>query len=245
MNSIIDINWPRLTNVLAATTSRQGGISLPPFDSFNLGDHVADNIEHVQLNRQRLSQQFNSKQPIQWLNQVHGGDVVEVTIHQQTPITADAAFTKSKNITLAILTADCLPILLVNQQGDEIAAVHGGWKPLAANIIANTLDKFSCKGTSVKAWLGPCIGSSTFEVGAEVKAKFLSLDVKLENCFIEQGNDKYLADLQAIARYLLTCNCVNSIDALAECTLTQADKYFSYRRDGKTGRMASLISIQA
>lgn len=244
MSSIVDINWPRISNILATTTSRDGGFSAPPFDGFNVGSHVADNIQHVLQNRQLLSQLFKSGQPIQWLNQVHGADVAQVTEHQNTPITADAAFTKSTDVTLAILTADCLPILLVNQQGTEIAAIHGGWKPLAADIIKNTLNKFTCKGATVKAWLGPCIGKEAFEVGPEVKTKFVELDQGLETCFSKQPNDKYLADLHAIARLLLTKETVQSIAALNDCTFTQADKYFSYRRDGQTGRMASLISIQ-
>lgn len=234
-----------MKNILATTTSRDGGFSTPPFDGFNLGDHVADNIEHVLQNRELLCQQFKSSQPIQWLNQVHGADVAEVADHQKLPITADAAFTKSTDVTLAILTADCLPILLVNEAGTEIAAIHGGWKPLAANIIENTLHKFSCKGATVKAWLGPCIGKEAFEVGSEVKTKFVVLDKGLETCFSKQPNDKYLADLHAIARLLLTKGTVQSIAALSDCTFSQADKYFSYRRDGQTGRMASLISIQA
>lgn len=232
-----------MKNILATTTSRDGGFSTPPFDGFNLGDHVADNIEHVLQNRELLCQQFKSAQPIQWLNQVHGADVAEVAEHQKLPITADAAFTKSTDVTLAILTADCLPILLVNEQANEIAAIHGGWKPLAANIINNTLNKFTCKGTTVKAWLGPCIGEQAFEVGAEVKAKFSVMDKRLENCFVKQENDKYLANLHAIARFLLTKGSVQSIDALNDCTFSQVDKYFSYRREGQTGRMATLISL--
>lgn len=246
---------PVRSNVLALTTSRAGGVSLPPYHSFNLGCHVGDNPIHVQHNRDLLLSSLPENAQLQWLNQVHGNVVADITQVQTTAITADAAFTTRKNIALAILTADCLPILLVNDEGTEIAAIHGGWKPLAANIIENTLAKF--QSTNIHAWLGPCIGEHAFEVGVEVKQHFTLLDAKLDNAFVLQANGKYLANLHFIARYLLNKHAVSTVSCLAECTVLSIDeycddsdnnnnnnhKYFSYRRDGQTGRMASVICI--
>ena len=174
---------------------------MPPYDSFNLGSHVGDNPIHVQRNRDLLLNSLPKNTQLQWLNQVHGNIVADISQVQTTPITADAAFTNRKNIALAILTADCLPILLVNEQGTEIAAIHGGWKPLAANIIENTLAKF--QSTDIHAWLGPCIGKHAFEVGVEVKQHFIAVDEELNKAFLLQTNGKYLADLHFIATYLL------------------------------------------
>ena len=139
------------------------------------------------------------------------------------------------------MTADCLPILLSHKNGSEVAAIHGGWRSLAANIIEKTLDKMHSKPAELVAWLGPCIGKYAFEVGSEVKEAFTQQGVAFNNAFIKQENGKYLADLQQIAQLQLQALGVSAISALAECTYQETNKYYSYRKEQVTGRMASII----
>jgi YfiH family protein len=222
-----------------------------PFDSFNLGLHVGDSAEQVTHNRKQLNQYISQQvakntrlvEPvnIQWLEQVHGNHVVEITSVSKHAITADASITRQKNITLAIMTADCLPILLSQKDGAEIAAIHGGWRPLAANIIEKTIEEMHSNPAELVAWLGPCIGSEAFEVGFEVKAEFMQQDKIFSTAFVKQTNGKYLADLYKIAQIQLHSLGVSVISSLDECTYQRTDKYYSYRKEQVTGRMASLI----
>lgn len=232
-------------NVQAITTTRQflpeviGSNS--PFNQFNLGEHVGDDPIQVSKNREYLRKSIlPSGCHIQWLNQVHGADVAVIKNSPQEVITADAAFTNLKNIGLAIMTADCLPIILASKDGSEIAAIHGGWRPLAAGIIKNTLSHFSAQAKDIYVWLGPCIGANAFEVGKEVRDVFAAIDHQLAQCFVPQQG-KYLGDLHAIAKFQLTSLGIENISALDECTYSLPEKYFSYRRDGQTGRMASIV----
>ena len=226
------------------------------FGDFNLGFHVGDNAERVTQNRSVLksliSQQLSNKTElpnarridevkIQWLEQVHGSEVVTVTSVNEQAMIADASITRQKNIALAIMTADCLPILLSHNTGSEIAAIHGGWRPLAGNIIAKTIAKMNSQPSDIIAWLGPCIGKDAFEVGGEVKQAFSQLDVVFNNAFVKQSNGKYLADLHQIARLQLAYLGVTVIASLAECTYHETQTYYSYRKEQVTGRMASII----
>lgn len=229
------------------------------FDAFNLGLHVGDSIEQVNQNRRLLTRFLNQQVikksirqqavdkvfaqhvNIQWLEQVHGNKVVEVTCVDEQAMTADASITREKNIALAIMTADCLPILLSHKDGTEVAAIHGGWRPLAANIIEETLNKMHSEPADIVAWLGPCIGKSAFEVGSEVKEVFIQQGKAFSNCFAEQTDGKYLADLHKIAKLQLKALGVTDISALPECTYHQTNKYYSYRKESVTGRMASII----
>lgn len=230
-----------------------------PFDAFNLGLHVGDNAERVTQHRNVLKQFINQQLinsqvasgnkltdevKIQWLEQVHGNQVVEVTAVTEQVMTADASITRQRNIALAIMTADCLPILLSHKNGSEIAAIHGGWRPLAANIIEKTLDKMNSKPADLVAWLGPCIGKGAFEVGSEVKEVFTQQDMAFNNAFIKQQNGKYLADLQKIAQLQLQALGVGAISGLADCTYQETNKYYSYRKEQVTGRMASVICLR-
>ncbi|PKG83535.1 peptidoglycan editing factor PgeF [Colwellia sp. 75C3] len=227
-----------------------------PFNHFNLGLHVGDNADHVIYNRNELkhfirqqlatassisAKKITEEVNIQWLEQVHGNAVVTVTDVDEQAIIADASITQHKNIALAIMTADCLPILLSHKSGDEIAAIHGGWRPLVANIIARTIDNMHSKPADIVAWLGPCIGKAAFEVGEEVKEAFTQLDLAFNNAFLKQENGKYLADLHQIARRQLESLGVTVIANLEECTYQETDKYYSYRKEQITGRMASVI----
>jgi len=213
------------------------------YQNFNLGLHVGDCSQQVLKNRQSLQKLLPANTKIQWFEQVHGNEVVEVQQVSTTAIVADAAITRMKNTCLAIMTADCLPILLVSKAGDEIAAIHGGWRPLAANIIINTLDKMKTPNTDVCAWLGPCISKDAFEVGSEVKAEFVQQGECFNSAFTAKANGKYLADLHTIARLQLVSHGVNQISDLSECTYANTDKYYSYRKNTVTGRMATLICL--
>jgi len=227
-----------------------------PFDNFNLGLHVGDVAEKVTYNRNKLKEYISQQlavqhsaesikltEPlnIQWLEQVHGSHVAEVSTASSHAITADASITRQRNIALAIMTADCLPILLSHKEGREIAAIHGGWRPLAANIIEKTIEKMDSNPTELVAWLGPCIGNEAFEVGAEVKEAFTQQDKIFSTAFVKQENGKFLADLHKIAQIQLKSIGVRDISCLDECTYQRTDKYYSYRKEQVTGRMASII----
>jgi YfiH family protein len=221
------------------------------FDAFNLGDHVGDCPNAVTRNRSLLLDYLPAMTKIQWLEQVHGNNVVVVEKHQNTPIVADAAITHNQHIALAIMTADCLPILLSNKDGSEIAAIHAGWRPLAANIIERTIRKMHNAGDDIFVWMGPCIGPQAFEVGQEVKQAFCQMSVKFDVAFepmavVNDGGTevKFLANLQLIAELQLLALGITNITRITDCTYKHSSRYYSYRRDGKTGRMASVIFIQ-
>lgn len=241
------------TKVLALQTTRLtpntvglatvGDDQTESYQYFNLGLHVGDCVKQVLKNRQSLQKLLPENTKIQWFEQVHGNEVVAIRQVSTSAIVADAAVTDKKNTCLAIMTADCLPILLVSKSGDEIAAIHGGWRPLAANIIFNTLAKMKTPNVDICAWLGPCISKTAFEVGSEVKAEFVQQGECFNSAFMATAKGKYLADLHEIARLQLTSLGVNQISALPECTYANIDKYYSYRKNPVTGRMATLICL--
>ncbi len=256
-NSAIEfVQWPIHSSIdekgidekiLAIQTTREApndnfGDQTSPYQAFNLGLHVGDCAKLVESNRTYLQKLLPESAKIQWFEQVHGNEVAVISQVSKKAIVADAAVTSEKNICLAIMTADCLPILLVSKSGDEIAAIHGGWRPLAANIISNTFDKMATPAADIYAWLGPCISKNVFEVGSEVKAKFVQKSECFNLAFTAIGNGQYLADLHKIAKLQLESLGINQISTLAECTYSN-DKYYSYRKNSITGRMASLICI--
>jgi YfiH family protein len=256
-NSAIEfVQWPVNSSileenvdekVLAIQTTRvspsnTSGAITSPYQDFNLGLHVGDCAKQVENNRTYLQDLLPKSAKIQWLEQVHGNEVAEISEASLQPIVADASVTSKKNTCLAIMTADCLPILLVSKSGDEIAAIHGGWRPLAANIITNTLEKMRTPAEEIYAWLGPCISKSAFEVGSEVKAKFVEEHAQFNSAFSVKNNGQYLADLHKIAKLQLEQLGIVQISTLPECTYSN-EKYYSYRRNSTTGRMATLICI--
>jgi len=255
------VEWP-VHNVLAFTTTRNPPSSNSqttplgsntPFDNFNIGLHVGDNPKNVLVHRENLLSLLPNNAQIQWLEQVHGSEVLLIEKHSQQALIADALITRQKNIALAIMTADCLPILLTAKDGSEIAAIHAGWKPLAKGIIATSLNKMLTKNENISVWLGPCISELSFEVGAEVKSTFLNQSKHLSSAFsmvpstaeLLQKNSKlkYLADLALIAKIQLEELGVKNIQHLKHCTYIDKAQYFSYRRESKTGRMASIICM--
>ena len=236
LNLIIP-NWPAPANIHALQTNRDKGVSLAPYNSLNLGSHVGDNPMHVAQNRQLLSQHLPSE-PV-WLNQVHGINVVDAAQTDCVP-DADASFTTRKNVVCVTMTADCLPILVCDTAGTTIASIHAGWRSLCDGVIEATIAKMQINSSDLLAWLGPAIGPNAFEVGAEVRAQFIAKDAKAELAFKKHG-DKYLADIYQIATQRLNNLGVKQIYGGGECTFTDKDQFFSFRRDGVTGRMATLI----
>ena len=235
-------NWPVPTNVKALQTTRAGGVSLAPYDSLNMGLHVQDNPMHVAQNRQLLSQYLPSE-PV-WLNQVHGINVVDAANTDCVP-EADASYATRKNVVCVTMTADCLPILLCDTAGTVVASIHAGWRGLCDGVIEATLSKMPVESATLMAWLGPAIGQNAFEVGGELRAQFIAKDAQAKAAFKPHGDnpeqDKWLGDLYKIAMQRLNNLGIMQIYGGGECTFTDQQRYFSFRRDGATGRMATLI----
>lgn len=253
--------WPAPSNVRALSTTRRGGISLPPYGAtaklpggLNLGTHVGDLPEHVAENRLRL-QAHLPHVPL-WLDQVHGCSVVTVPVDGSVP-SADASITAQPQAVCAIMTADCLPVLLCDRAGTVVGAAHAGWRGLRAGVLEQTLERMRSHAregdaTEWLAWLGPAIGPTAFEVGSEVRDAFLAAARENEraatSAAFQPHRDaaarragKYLADLYALARIRLArAGCV-AVSGGTRCTYTEADVFYSYRRDLRTGRMASLV----
>ncbi|CAQ85279.1 MULTISPECIES: purine nucleoside phosphorylase YfiH [Photorhabdus] len=240
MTSLIFPNWPQPTTVKTCSSTRLGGISLPPYDSLNLGKHVGDNPDIVEKNRQILAEVAElPRQPV-WLEQVHGARVVRLDGQPVEDNKADAVYTNIPGQVCAVLTADCLPVLFCSFDGNEIAAAHAGWRGLCAGVLENTITQFKAKPDQIQAWLGPAISAKKFEVGSEVLQAFTIQHADLSQAFIPFG-EKYLADIYLLAKLKLQSVGVKAIFGGNECTVSNKEKFFSYRRDGITGRMATLI----
>ncbi|NHB92481.1 purine nucleoside phosphorylase YfiH [Photorhabdus cinerea] len=240
MTSLIFPNWPQPTTVKTCSSTRLGGISLPPYDSLNLGKHVGDNPDVVDQNRQILAEVAELPQQPVWLEQVHGTRVVRLNGQPVENNKADAVYTNILGQVCAVMTADCLPVLFCSSDGDEIAAAHAGWRGLCAGVLENTIRQFKAKPDQIQAWLGPAISAKEFEVGNEVMDAFVVQNSDLSKAFVHFG-EKYLADIYLLAKLKLQSIGVKAIFGGAECTVNNKEKFFSYRRDGITGRMATLI----
>jgi polyphenol oxidase len=233
----IEPDWPAPKSVHAASTLRTGGASSGIYGSLNLGHHVGDDDEDVRENRRVLRESLSLPAEPVWLQQVHGTRVVDV--FRDSDRTADAAFTDRPDVVCAVLTADCLPILLCSTDGTRIAAVHGGWRGLAAGVLASAIDRMGTR--DLLAWFGPAIGPQAFEVGAEVRDIFLQQNADLALAFRPADSGRWFADLYAIARALLAAQGVTQCYGGGLCTHSDSERFFSFRRDGVTGRMATLI----
>ncbi|UTV28232.1 peptidoglycan editing factor PgeF [Photobacterium atrarenae] len=236
-------DWPAPAHIKAVSTTREGGISLAPYQRLNLGDHVGDQSEHVVSNREALRQALDLAQPPVWLNQIHSSRVLTLTVSTSALPDADGSYTQTPGVACTVMTADCLPVLLCDQDGTQVAAVHAGWRGLADGILEAALAKFAGPGEAILAWLGPAIGPGAFEVGSEVRAQFMAVMPEAEAAFQPHG-EKWLADLYLLARQRLARAGVHQIFGGDQCTYSQPQQYFSYRRDGITGRQASLIWIE-
>jgi YfiH family protein len=251
-SSIQLLQWGAPQQIKTMITNRHGGFSQPPFDSLNLGLHVGDDPTKVQKNREALKVVLPNE-PI-WLNQVHGTQVIDADCRNDwsdVP-SADASVTSTPGKVLAIMTADCLPVLLASSDGKVVGAAHAGWRGLAAGVIEQTVALMRSKQTQqaqtqsdIIAYLGPAIGPHAFEVGSEVRDIFIAQNPASATCFEQlKENGKYLADIYGLATLRLNALGVEQIQGGDECTLQNPD-YFSYRRDQQTGRMGSFIWIEA
>ncbi len=235
-------DWPAPANVRAVITVRTGGVSNAPHGSFNLATHVGDYPAAVRANRSRLRSALALPAEPVWLKQVHGVAVVDAA-HSGTEPEADGAFAAQPGAVCAVLTADCLPVLLCNREGTKVAALHAGWRGLAGGVIEAGVKALGDAGNEILAWLGPAIGPETFEVGPEVRTAFIERDAQAAQAFRAAREGKYLADIYQLARLRLQRLGVAAVYGGGFCTVTDSARFFSYRRDGVTGRMASLIWI--
>ncbi len=234
-------DWFIPEGVKLAFSQRTGGVSQPPYNSLNLGTHVGDDILAVKQNRQLLSQQLGLSAEPAWLEQVHGTEIVNLDFDDNR--VADGSICRTAEHVCAVMTADCLPVLICDKAATQVAAVHAGWRGLCNGIVEAAIKQFDAPVECLYIYLGPCIGANAFEVGAEVRHAFIEQHVQTDDYFVARG-DKYLGDLQGIARYRLTQLGVQHIYQLPHCTYTLNEHYFSYRRESVTGRMASLIWLE-
>ena len=233
-------DWPAPAQVKACVTTRAGGVSLAPFDSLNLGDHVEDSPEAVLENRRRLTAAF-AIQPA-WLRQVHG--VVVVEADPERIAEADGSWTGTPGIACTAMTADCLPALFCNKSGTRVAAAHAGWRGLAAGVLEAAADSLDAAPADVLVWLGPAIGPKAFEVGPEVREAFMQQHPQTAQAFVPSHNPgKFLADIYQLARLRLAARGITAVYGGGLCTVTDP-RFFSYRRSPRTGRFASLIWLE-
>ena len=286
MNKIkhwLEPDWPAPANIHAATTLRTGGVSQGPYSSLNPAAHVGDDPDRVRQNRQIIREMLDLPAEPVWLDQIHSHravKAVKTAVLQQ----ADASYTDEAGVVCAVMTADCLPLLVCSSDGGQIAAIHAGWRGLLAGVISNTVaalqislnlpaptysgqafskEKASpldstglssplCKRPVLSltnggargdllVWLGPAIGPDCFEVGGEVRDAFLEKSVAFNKAFTEQGNGKWLADIYQLARVELDMLGITHVYGGGFCTVTEQERFYSYRRDTQTGRMATLI----
>ncbi|MBE2293888.1 MAG: peptidoglycan editing factor PgeF [Phycisphaerales bacterium] len=236
-------DWPAPSQVWAVSTTRHGGVSAPPYASLNLAEHVGDDPRCIAENRRRLTSVMGFAAEPAWLEQVHGIQVVAAETVER-PVAADAAWTRVVSQPCVVMTADCLPVLLCDRLGTVVAAAHAGWRGLAGGVIAATVTRMEVSPATLLAWLGPAIGPDVFEVGEEVRAAFLALDAEAEGCFRPSPAGRWLADIYELARRQLRALGVAAIYGGDCCTVSEPERFFSYRRESRTGRMATLIGLQ-
>lgn len=236
-------DWPAPSCIRALITERNGGVSRPPYDALNLATHVGDDPAHVTENRRRLARAAGLPGEPLWLTQVHGCAVADAA-HEPEGCEADAAFTDVPGQVCAVLTADCLPLLVTNRAGSAVAAIHAGWRGLASGVVEAALARFDGDPADLMVWLGPAIGPEAFEVGEDVVGAFVASDAGAEACFRPHRPGHWMADIYALARRRLEALGVGFFGGGGYCTFSDSARYYSYRRDGITGRMASLIWIQ-
>ncbi|MAT50004.1 MAG: hypothetical protein CMK32_02325 [Porticoccaceae bacterium] len=247
--SFLRPEWPAPDGVRAVVTTRRGGVSLRPWESFNLGTHVGDDSSAVAENRRLLITTLDLPLSPAWLDQVHG-DRVEILSAPPVGVPqADAAVTRVPGLPCVVMTADCLPVIFCDRSGTVVAAAHAGWRGLADGILENTVKALGAPPGELLAWLGPAIGPDCFEVGGDVLAAFLGQVASADQrkavaaCFIAMPGrtGQYLADLFQLARIALQRVGVDAVYGGGLCTMSDPSNWYSYRRDGKTGRMATMV----
>jgi len=241
MTDLILPPWSAPAKVSACCTTRLGGVSAAPYDSFNLALHVGDDAERVRQNRERLRQKLALPREPGWIDQIHGS--ASVVLESDTGRQADAAITRQPGQAAVVMTADCLPILLCDRAGGEVAAVHAGWRGLQAGVIETALATMQTPAAQLMAWIGPGISQAAFEVGDEVRSAFADASAENEAYFEAHGPGHWLCDLAGIAERVLQAEGVSRIYRDPHCTYRDSGLFYSYRRDGATGRMAALIWI--
>jgi YfiH family protein len=262
MSAALRAQWPVPANVRAFTTLRHGaGVSVAPFDGFNLGARCGDDAQAVAANRAALIEGFALPSPPRWLQQVHGTDVVrfaaaaaplaragEAAAAAEEPV-ADASVTSTPGVVLAILTADCLPVVFASEDGSGVGAAHAGWRGLAGGVLENTVAAMQGPAEKIDAWLGPAAGPQAYEVGEEVFAAFVSQDARAASAFAATRPGHWRVDLYALARQRLAKLGVTRVHGGDLCTISDPQRFYSHRRSttegsGRTGRMATLVWMQ-
>ena len=246
--SLIVPDWPAPRAVRSLLTTRLGGVSAAPYASLNLGDHVGDDRRAVAANRALLRGALAGGGDPRWLAQVHGTRVVDAAACSPSdpPPAADASFARDKGVVCTVMTADCLPVLFCDRAGTRVAAAHAGWRGLHAGVLEESIDAMGCEPAEILAWLGPAIGPTAFEVGGEVRDAFLAEQAEAVAAFVPSPNEgKWLADIYRLARLRLARAGVTAIYGGECCTFSDSEQFYSYRRDGQTGRMASLVWLTA
>jgi hypothetical protein len=233
-------DWPAPAGIAAGTSLRDGGVSSGHWRSMNLGGQVGDEAAAVSENRRRLRESCGLPAEPRWLKQVHGANVVSLPARAPLPA-ADAAITRSAGVVLAVLTADCLPVTLARADGSALAVAHAGWRGLCDGVLEATVLALGDEPAALLAWLGPAISQAAFEVGDEVRARFVALDARAAACFEPNACGRWQADLYGLARQRLNGAGVQRIFGGDRCTFREEDAFFSYRRDGECGRMATFI----
>ncbi|MGK8174879.1 peptidoglycan editing factor PgeF [Aeromonas dhakensis] len=238
----IEPDWPAPTRVRALSTTRDGGVSEGVFAGLNLGAHVGDEPARVEANRARLQQAAAIPGTLNWLNQVHGTAVHPVSRDYGCAPDADAACARDAGQACIVMTADCLPVLFCDRAGTVVAAAHAGWRGLQGGVLEASIAAMGCEPDEILAWLGPAIGPTAFEVGGEVREAFMAEQAAAEAAFVPSPNEgKWLADIYQLARLRLARAGVTAVHGGEYCTFSDSEQFYSYRRDGQTGRMASII----
>jgi YfiH family protein len=249
---ILTPEWPAPPKVHAAFTLRCGGVSAGPFDSLNLGAHVGDEAAGVAENRRRVRARLSLPEEPSWIEQVHGVEVIDLdAAAPATPAAqhtraagmpvADAAISRRAGHVCVVQVADCLPVLLATRDGSAVGAAHAGWRGLAAGVLEATVKRLAAKPADLLAWLGPAIGAAHFEVGAEVRQAFVAHDAAAADAFAANARGRWQCDLAGLARRRLSALGIDEAFGGNWCTYADASRFFSYRRDGRCGRMAALI----
>ena len=239
----ISPDWPAPANIKALVTLRSGGYSGGSYSSFNLAEHTGDDPEAVSRNRALLRDYFRLPAEPVWLEQVHSRRVVMADTAAYGTA-ADASWTGAAGSVCAVMTADCLPVLICDRAGSRVAAAHAGWRGLHAGVVGNTVTRLDCDPAELMVWLGPAIGPGAFEVGAEVVQAFIARDSQNSLAFTQNDERHWMCDLYRLARIELDTLGIDAVFGGNECTFTDSTRFYSYRRDGVTGRMASLIWME-
>jgi polyphenol oxidase len=241
--SLLEMDWDLPPGVRAACTTRLGGVSAAPWDSFNLATHVGDDPAHVVANRARLRELLGLSAEPAWLNQVHGTEVADLDAGATSgaSVTADASVTSRPGVASVVMVADCLPVLFTTREGSRVGAAHAGWRGLAAGVLERTVRAIGVPGNELRAWLGPCISREHFEVGDEVREEFARKYAGTASFFERNSRGRWQADLIGLARHCLETLGVLDVSGGKWCTHRDRERFYSHRRDGKCGRNAALV----